>query len=179
MADNELFVICSCNVHYVTLFEVVFHNLSFLLGVMVFIFLFLHGIRLRTRLRRDKQPLADGWAWQIIGNLRNLGSLGNLPLTALWVKHISSLPRNSYRLLHQFDSRVSVHISRTGVQLFVFISEVIDISPSNLDSSSCFFQPSVSHDVLCIYGLCTMYQIPDSLLVFHIKSTLYPIKQFI
>ena len=29
-------------------------------------------------------------------------------------------------------------------------SEVTDISPSNLDSSLCFFQPSVSHDVLCI-----------------------------
>ena len=27
---------------------------------------------------------------------------------------------------------------------------VIDISPSNLDSSLCFFQPSISHDVLCI-----------------------------
>ena len=30
------------------------------------------------------------------------------------------------------------------------ISEVIDISPSNLDSSLCFIQPRVSHDVLCI-----------------------------
>ena len=30
------------------------------------------------------------------------------------------------------------------------ISEVIDISPGNLDSSLCFFQPSVSHYVLCI-----------------------------
>ena len=28
--------------------------------------------------------------------------------------------------------------------------EVIDISPGNLDSSLCFFQPSVSPDVLCI-----------------------------
>ena len=28
--------------------------------------------------------------------------------------------------------------------------EVIDISLGNLDSSLCFFQPSVSHDVLCI-----------------------------
>ena len=28
--------------------------------------------------------------------------------------------------------------------------EVIDISPGNLDSSLCFFQPSISHDVLCI-----------------------------
>ena len=32
----------------------------------------------------------------------------------------------------------------------ICISEVIDISPHNLDSSLCFFQPSVSHDVLCI-----------------------------
>ena len=32
----------------------------------------------------------------------------------------------------------------------ICISEVIDISPSNVDSSLCFFQPSVSHDVLCI-----------------------------
>ena len=32
----------------------------------------------------------------------------------------------------------------------ICISEVIiDISPGNLDSSLCFFQPSVSHDVLC------------------------------
>ena len=29
-------------------------------------------------------------------------------------------------------------------------SEVIDISPSNLDSSLCFFQSSISHHVLCI-----------------------------
>ena len=29
-------------------------------------------------------------------------------------------------------------------------SEVIDISPGNLDSSLCFFQPSISHEVLCI-----------------------------
>ena len=32
----------------------------------------------------------------------------------------------------------------------ICISEVNDISPSNLDSSLCFLQPSVSHDVLCI-----------------------------
>ena len=31
----------------------------------------------------------------------------------------------------------------------ICISEVIDISPSNLDSSLCFFQPSISHDVPC------------------------------
>ena len=32
----------------------------------------------------------------------------------------------------------------------ICISEVIDISPGNLDSSLCFLQPSVSHDVLCV-----------------------------
>ena len=32
----------------------------------------------------------------------------------------------------------------------ICISEVIDISPGNLDSSLCLFPPSISHDVLCI-----------------------------
>ena len=32
----------------------------------------------------------------------------------------------------------------------ICISEVIDISPSNLDSSLCFIQPGISHDVVCI-----------------------------
>ena len=32
----------------------------------------------------------------------------------------------------------------------ICMSEVIDISPSNLDSGLCFIQPSISHDVLCI-----------------------------
>ena len=31
----------------------------------------------------------------------------------------------------------------------ICISEVIDISPSNLDSSLCFIQPGISHDILC------------------------------
>ena len=33
---------------------------------------------------------------------------------------------------------------------FICISEVIDISPSNPDSSLCFIQSSISRDVLCI-----------------------------
>jgi len=32
----------------------------------------------------------------------------------------------------------------------ICISEVIDISPSNLDSSLCFIQPGISHDMLCM-----------------------------
>ena len=41
-------------------------------------------------------------------------------------------------------------------------SEVIDISPSNLDYSLCFIQPSVSHDTLHIRVHCS---------VLHISST--------
>ena len=33
----------------------------------------------------------------------------------------------------------------------ICISKVIAISPGNLDYSLCFFQPSILHDVLCIY----------------------------
>ena len=43
-----------------------------------------------------------------------------------------------------------VHVRRPVFVDVICISEVIDISPSNLDSSLCFFQSSVSHDVLCI-----------------------------
>ena len=32
----------------------------------------------------------------------------------------------------------------------ICVSEVTDVSPGNPDSSLCFIQPSVSHDVLCI-----------------------------
>ena len=35
----------------------------------------------------------------------------------------------------------------------ICISEVIDISCSNLDSSLCFIQPSIPHDVLCLFNL--------------------------
>ena len=37
-----------------------------------------------------------------------------------------------------------------AISFSICISEVIDISPGNLDSSLCFFQSSISHDVLCI-----------------------------
>ena len=45
------------------------------------------------------------------------------------------------------DAMIFIFCHKGGV---ICISEVIDISPGNLDSSLCFFQSSVSHDVLCI-----------------------------
>ena len=45
---------------------------------------------------------------------------------------------------------VQIQDSPVAAGPVIGISEVIDISPSNLDSNLCFFQPSVSHDVVCI-----------------------------
>ena len=46
-------------------------------------------------------------------------------------------------------SLIPLHFGHKSVA--ICISEVIDISPSSIDSSLCFFQPSLSHDVLCIW----------------------------
>ena len=40
--------------------------------------------------------------------------------------------------------------SLSAIRVVSSASEVIDISPSNLDSSLCFIQPFILHDVLCI-----------------------------
>ena len=45
-----------------------------------------------------------------------------------------------------FSSSCFLHKGRV-----ICMSEVIYISPGNLDSSLCSTQPSISHDVLCIY----------------------------
>ena len=51
-----------------------------------------------------------------------------------------------------FIKRLFSSSSLSAIRVVSFISGEIsvDISPGNLDSSLCFFQPSVSHDVLCI-----------------------------
>ena len=54
---------------------------------------------------------------------------------------------SSFTFIKRLFSSSLLSAIRVGV---IFISEVIDISPGNLDSSLCFFQPSVSHDALCI-----------------------------
>ena len=54
---------------------------------------------------------------------------------------------SSFTFLKRLFSSSSLFCHKGGV---ICISEVIDISPGNLDSSLCFFQSRVSHDVLCI-----------------------------
>ena len=66
--------------------------------------------------------------------------------------------KNTNNLRYADDTTLMAETEEELKSLFSFchkggvicISEVIDISPGNLDSSLCFFQPSVSHDVLCI-----------------------------
>ena len=52
---------------------------------------------------------------------------------------------SSFTLTKRLFSFSLLYAIRVGV---IFIPEVIDISPSNLDSSLWFIQPSISHDVL-------------------------------
>ena len=54
---------------------------------------------------------------------------------------------SSFTFIKRLFSSPSFFCHKGGV---ICISEVIDISPSNLDSSLCFIHPSISHDVLCI-----------------------------
>ena len=71
------------------------------------------------------------------------------------------MPASSFfecRILNQLFHSVSLS-SRGSWFIFTFcheggviwISEAIDISPSNLDSSMCFIHPGILQDILCIW----------------------------
>ena len=64
---------------------------------------------------------------------------------------ITFLPRSKRLLISWLKSPSAVILEPPKIKGGVICtSEAIDVSPSNLDSSLCFLQPSVSHDVLCI-----------------------------
>ena len=60
----------------------------------------------------------------------------------------------------------------------ICISEVIDISPSNFDSSLCFLQPSISHDVLLLSLISIESLMPPNHLILCcsllLLSSIYP-----
>ena len=60
-------------------------------------------------------------------------------------------------ILATFIKRLFSSSLRSAIGLSISISHVIDISPSNLDSSLCFIQPSISHDVFCIYKNSSLF----------------------
>ena len=51
---------------------------------------------------------------------------------------------------HQELGSFRVHFAFCHKGGVICISEIIDISPSNLDSSLCFIQPGISHDVILV-----------------------------
>ena len=66
----------------------------------------------------------------------------------------------------------------SAIRVVSSISEIIDIFAGNLDSSLCFLQPSISHDVLCIlvkisrvtiYGLDVLLSWFGTSLLFHVQ----------
>jgi len=58
--------------------------------------------------------------------------------------------RNINNLRYADDTTLMAESEEELTSLLMKVKEESDISPSNLDSSLRFFQPSVSHDVLCI-----------------------------
>ena len=74
-----------------------------------------------------------------------------LKLNIQKTKIMASGPITSWEIDGEIVETVSDFIflgSKITADGVICISEVIDISPSNLDSGLCFFQPSVSQNVL-------------------------------
>ena len=68
-------------------------------------------------------------------------------------KYQTTLPASQEIYAGQEATDRTGHGSTDGFHIgkgVISVAEAIDISPSNFDSSLCFFQPSVSHDVLCM-----------------------------
>ena len=68
-------------------------------------------------------------------------------ISMFWMLSFSQL-FHSPLLFSSRGSLVPLHFCHKGG--VICTSEVIDISPGNVESSLCFLQPSVSHDVFCI-----------------------------
>ena len=83
------------------------------------------------------------------GNLHNPGNcLISVSCIGRWVLYTLASPGMPLPFLTETKLQLIYILIKLSLLLLIF--EVIDISPGNLDSSLCFFQSSVSHDVLCI-----------------------------
>jgi len=74
------------------------------------------------------------------GNRLQYSCLENPMDGGAWWEAIYGVAQNRTQLKRLSSS------SRSSVSM----SEVVDISPGNRDSSMCFIQPGISHDVFCI-----------------------------
>ena len=97
-----------------------------------------------------------------VGDPGSISGLGKIAWRRKWQPTPVFLPGESHgrRSLVGYSPWGHKESDMTSLSLSLFtfchkggvicISEVIDISPGNLDSSLCFFQSTVSQDVLCI-----------------------------
>ena len=90
-----------------------------------------------------KNPPANAGDVRDTGLIRG-GGHGN-PLQYSCLEN--SMDREAWQAIAHEVTKISF-CHKGGV---ICISAVIDISLGNLDSSLCFFQPSISHGVFCIY----------------------------
>ena len=102
----------------------------------------------------ERRPQFDSWVGKILGlhfgsagkeSACNVGDLGSIPGLGRSPGEGKGYPLQYYGLENSMGCTVhGVAMSQTQLNHFHFHS------PGNLDSSLCFLQPSVPHDVLCI-----------------------------
>ena len=83
-------------------------------------------------------------------NTQDWSPLGWTSLISLQSKGLSRVFSNTQSLFHFHQEALQFFFTFCHKGGVICISEVIDVSPGNLDSSLCFIQHSISHDVLCI-----------------------------
>ena len=71
------------------------------------------------------------------------------PDAMIFVFWMLSFKQTFFTILFYFHQEALKFFASCHKGVVICISEV-DISPGNLDSSLCFLQPSISHDVLCM-----------------------------
>ena len=88
--------------------------------------------------------VTKSWTWLNDWTETELMGLDAMILV-FWM--VSFKPTFSLSHFHQETFWLFTFCHKGGV---ICVSEVIDVSPCKFDSSLCFIQPSISHDVLCI-----------------------------
>ena len=111
-------------------------------------------------------------AWRLPGTGKpgGLPSMGPHRVGHDWSDLAAAVAVHSPLSLSSRGSLVLLHFLSKGS--VICISEVIDISSSNLDPSLCFIQPDILHDVLSrmtIYSLDILLFLFGTSLLFHVQ----------
>ena len=107
------------------------------------------GLKIGVHLMRGIPRQAVRENTKVKGTNYRAQDIVNMRSTCAWNQDMYGVDMSKPGAQEYYDS-VFEQFAEWGLDFIKCISEVIDISPGNLDSSLCFLQPSVSHDVLCI-----------------------------